>query len=63
VRREEFRSPRRITPCRLATDTRLPHQRITEVVNAKRGTTAEADLHLRAYFGPAPGCWLRAPLA
>jgi addiction module HigA family antidote len=61
--REEFLSPLGITPYRLAKDTKLPHQRVNEIVNEKRGITAETDLHLCAYFGQAPGYWLRVQLA
>ena len=61
--REEFLGPLGITPYRLAKDTRLPHQRINEIVNEKRGITAETDLHLCAYFGLKPGYWLRVQLA
>lgn len=61
--REEFLTPMGITPYRLAKDAKLPHQRVNEIVNQKRGITAETDLHLCAYFGLAPGYWLRVQLA
>ena len=61
--REEFLSPLGITPDRLAKDAKLPHQRINEIVNEKRGITAETDLHLTMYFGQNPGYWLRVQLA
>lgn len=61
--REEFLSPLGITPYRLAKDTKLPHQRVNEIVNEKRGITAETDLHFCAYFGQTPGYWLRVQLA
>jgi addiction module HigA family antidote len=61
--REEFLTPMGITPYRLAKDAKLPHQRINEIVNEKRGITAETDLHLCTYFGLAPGYWLRVQLA
>ena len=60
--REEFLLPLGITPYRLAKDTSLPHQRVNEIVNEKRGISAETDLHLCAYFGQAPGYWLRVQL-
>ena len=53
--REEFLGPMAITPYRLAKDAKLPHQRVNEIVNKKRGITAETDLHLCAYFGLTPG--------
>ena len=61
--REEFLSPLGITPYRLAKDTKLPHQRVNEIVNERRGITAETDLHLCTYFGQEPGYWLRVQLA
>ena len=61
--REEFLSPLGITAYRLAKDAKLPHQRVNEIVNEKRSITAETDLHLCAYFGQAPGYWLRVQLA
>ena len=61
--REEFLGPMGITPYRLAKDAKLPHQRVNEIVNEKRGITAETDLHLCAYFGLTPGYWLRVQLA
>ncbi|MEI6051693.1 MAG: HigA family addiction module antitoxin [Opitutaceae bacterium] len=60
---EEFLEPMGITPYRLAKDTKLPHQRVNEIVNEKRGITAETDLHLCAYFDQTPGYWLRVQLA
>ena len=52
-----------LTPYRLAKDAKLPQQRVNEIVNEKRGITAETDLHLSAYFGQTPGYWLRVQLA
>jgi addiction module HigA family antidote len=61
--REEFLGPMGLTPYRLAKDAKLPQQRVNEIVNEKRGITAETDLHLSAYFGQTPGYWLRVQLA
>ena len=61
--REEFLRPMGLTPYRLARDAKLPQQRVNEIVNEKRGITAETDLHLSTYFGQAPGYWLRVQLA
>lgn len=61
--REEFLVPLGITPYRLAKDAKLPHQLVNELVNEKRGISAKTDLHLCAYFGQAPGYWLRVQLA
>jgi len=61
--REEFLVPLGITAYRLAKDSKLPHQRVGEILNERRGITAETDLHLCAYFGLTPGYWLRVQLA
>ena len=61
--REEFLQPLGITAYRLAKDAKLPNQRVHEIVNEKRGITAETDLHLCAFFGLNPGYWLRVQLA
>ncbi len=61
--REEFLEPLGITPYRLAKDARLPQQRVNEIVNEKRGISAETDLRLCRYFGQQPGYWLRVQLA
>lgn len=61
--REEFLGPMGLTPYRLAKDAKLLQQRVNEIVNEKRGITAETDLHLSAYFGQTPGYWLRVQLA
>jgi len=61
--REEFLGPLGITAYRLAKDAKLPQQRVNEIVNEKRGITAETDLHLCTYFGQTPGYWLRVQLS
>jgi addiction module HigA family antidote len=61
--REEFLVPMGITAYRLGKDAKLPHQRVGEILNERRGITAETDLHLCAYFGLTPGYWLRVQLA
>ena len=61
--REEFLGPMGLTPYRLAKDAKLPQQRVNEIVNEKRGITAETDLHLSTYFGQTPGYWQRVQLA
>ena len=61
--REEFLNPMGITPYRLAKDAKLSQQRVNEIINEKRGITAETDLHLCVYFSQTPGYWLRVQLA
>jgi antitoxin HigA-1 len=61
--REEFLRPLGITTYRLVKDAQLPHQRVSEILNERRGVTAETDLHLCAFSGLNPGYWLRVQLA
>jgi addiction module HigA family antidote len=61
--REDFLQPLGITAYRLAKDAKLPHQRVSEILNERRGVSAETDLHLCAFFGLNPGYWLRVQLA
>jgi antitoxin HigA-1 len=61
--REEFLRPMGLTPYRLAKDAKLPIQRVHEIVNERRGITAETDLHLTRFFGLTPGYWLRVQMA
>jgi antitoxin HigA-1 len=61
--REDFLQPLGITAYRLAKDSKLPHQRVSEILNERRGVSAETDLHLCAFFGLNPGYWLRVQLA
>lgn len=60
---EEFLKPMGITAYRLAKETNLPTQRINEIVNKKRGITAETDLRLCKFFGLSEGYWLRVQLS
>jgi addiction module HigA family antidote len=61
--REEFLGPMGLTPYRLAKEAKLPIQRVHEIVNERRGITAETDLHLTRFFSLTPGYWLRVQMA
>ena len=43
---------------KLALALRVPSGRITEILNGKRGISAETALRLAAYFGTAPQFWM-----
>jgi addiction module HigA family antidote len=43
---------------RLALALRVPSGRITQILNGKRGITAETALRLARYFGNSPQFWL-----
>jgi len=42
----------------LALALRVPSGRITDILNGKRGITAETALRLGRYFGNAPAFWM-----
>jgi addiction module HigA family antidote len=55
---EEFLKPMEISINRLARDTVVPPGRISEIVNGKRGITADTALRLARYFDVSPELWL-----
>lgn len=61
--KEEFLAPMGISQYRLAKETRIPAQRIGQIVLGKRRVTADTDLRLCRYFGLTDGYWLRAQMA
>jgi len=61
--REEFLVPMGISQYRLAKETRVSAQRISEIVKGKRAITADTDLRLCRFFGLSNGYWLRSQVA
>jgi addiction module HigA family antidote len=55
---EEFLQPMGISQYRLAKDISVPPRRINEIVNGKRGITANTALRLSRYFGMSERFWL-----
>jgi addiction module HigA family antidote len=49
---------RKLSANRLALALRVPSGRITDILNGKRGITAETALRLGRYFGNAPTFWM-----
>lgn len=49
---------RRLSANQLALALRVPSGRITDILNGKRGITAETALRLGRYFGNAPSFWM-----
>ncbi len=43
---------------RLAKDLRVPANRLSQIVQGKRGITADTSLRLARYFGFTPEYWL-----
>jgi addiction module HigA family antidote len=55
---EEFMRPLGISINALARDIHVPPNRVSEIVNAKRGITADTALRLSKYFGTTAELWL-----
>jgi antitoxin HigA-1 len=55
---KEFLEPLGIGQNRLARDLDVPVTRISDIVHAKRGITADTALRLAAYFGTTPDFWM-----
>ena len=49
---------RNLSANRLALALRVPSGRITQIINGKRGITAESALRLSRYFGNSPQFWM-----
>ncbi len=49
---------RNLSANKLALALRVPSGRITQILNGKRGITAESALRLSHYFGNSPQFWM-----
>lgn len=58
ILREEFLKPMEISINRLARDIIVPPGRISEIINGKRGITADTALRLARYFDVSAELWL-----
>ncbi len=58
ILREEFLAPLGMTGHELALALRVPATRINEIVNEKRGITADTAMRLSRYFGTTAKFWL-----
>lgn len=58
VLREEFMEPLGLTGNALSIALRVPATRIGEIVNERRGISADTALRLARYFGTTPQFWL-----
>jgi antitoxin HigA-1 len=54
----DFLEPMDITAYRLSTDVGVTQTRISEILNGKRGITADTALRLSRYFGNSAQFWL-----
>lgn len=55
---EEFMKPMGLSINRLARDIDVPPNRISDIIHAKRGITADTALRLGKYFGVTPELWM-----
>jgi len=55
--REEFMVPLGLSMNRVAIDLRVPVTRIADIVNEKRGITADTALRFARYFKNSPTFW------
>ena len=55
---EEFLKPLGLSQNALAKRIGVPSNRVSELVRARRGITADTDLRLSRYFGLSEGFWL-----
>ena len=58
ILREDFMEPMNISINQLSRDLAVPVNRISEIVNGKRGVTADTALRLERYFGVEAQFWL-----
>jgi addiction module HigA family antidote len=58
ILREEFLIPLRMSAHQLALAVRVPATRINDIVNRKRGITADTALRLSRYFGATSRFWM-----
>src|ERR1700753_1870033 len=58
ILREEFMEPRNISANALALALRVPATRISEIVNERRGITADTAYRLGLHFGTSPDLWM-----
>jgi len=58
ILREEFMAPLGLSMKKMAMDLRVPVTRIADIVNEKRGITAETALRFARYFKNSPIFWM-----
>ena len=58
ILREEFLVPLGLSINQLARDLYIPVTRVSEIVNERRGITADTALRLSRYFGTTPQFWI-----
>jgi len=59
VLQEEFMAPLDLSAAALARALHVPTNRVTAVLQGRRGITADTALRLARYFGTTPELWMR----
>ena len=57
ILQEEFMTPMGISQKKLAIELRIPVTRVSEIVNERRGITADTAVRLGTFFGTGPEFW------
>ena len=55
---EDFLKPMNVTKDRLAKDIGVPATRVQELIDGKRGVSADTALRLSRYFGTSAELWM-----
>ena len=58
ILREDLLKPLGVSINRLGRDLRVPVTRMSEIVNGRRGVSADTALRLARYFGTTPQFWM-----
>jgi addiction module HigA family antidote len=58
ILREEFMAPLGLSMNKMAMDLRVPVTRIADIVNERRGITADTALRFARYFKNSPNFWM-----
>ena len=58
ILREEFMAPKGLSANALAMALRVPATRISQIVNERRGITADTAYRLATYFGTSAELWM-----
>ena len=58
ILKEEFMAPLGLSMNKMAMDLRVPVTRIADIVNERRGITADTALRFARYFNNRPAFWM-----
>jgi antitoxin HigA-1 len=58
ILRQEFMAPLKLSMNRMAMDLRVPVTRIADIVNARRGISADTALRFARYFKTSAVSWM-----